>query len=132
GTSRGATRTVAAVPSNPDTDDVVTAAARIRFSQVVVEPAIELRARTQPGREAAGATFRMAESIRGRAVQKALTASGARMSVSDPALAAAVREEQDLRQQVGAQLGGLNTLLALPPSQPDEAGGAAPRQTIDK
>jgi len=129
---RAAIPNLAAVTFNTDNDDVVNAAARIRYFQVVVESAIELMARTQSGREAAGATFRMAESIRGRAVQKALTASGARMSVSDPALAAAVREEQDLRQQVGAQLGALNTLLALPASERDEAGVAELRKQIDK
>src|SRR5262249_59331550 len=92
----------------------------------------EVAAGRPPAREPAGATSRRAERTRGGAVQKALAASGARMSVSDPALAAAVREEQDLRQQVGAQLGALNTLLALPASERDEAGVAELRKQIDK
>ncbi len=116
---------------NTDSDDVINAAARTRYIQVVVESYIGLLARTNPSAETAGETFRLADTVRGRAVQKALTASGARMNTSDMALAAAVRQEQDLRQQIGAQLGQLNRLLALPASERDAVGVAGMQKQIE-
>ena len=65
-------------------------------------------------------TFRLAEAIRGRSVQRALAASTARMLARDPALAELARKEQDLEKQVAAQLGVLNNLLALPPEARDD------------
>jgi CHAT domain-containing protein len=119
---------------NTDNDDIVNAASRTRYTQVVVETYIEMLGRTRhkAGIEVVGETFRLADAIRSRAVQKALTASSARMSVSDPALAAAIRQEQDLRQETGAQLGQLNTLLALPGAERDEAGVSELRRHIEK
>jgi CHAT domain-containing protein len=83
------------------------------------------------GPDIANDTFQLAESIRSRSVQKALTAAGARMNTTDPKLAAALRREQDLRQQIGTQLGQLNSLLALPAAQRDESGVAAMHKDID-
>ncbi len=118
---------------NTDNDDVLNAAARTRYTQVVVENYIALLERLGPsaGPDVANDSFRLAESIRSRSVQKALTASGARMNTNDPKLAAALRQEQDLRQQIGTQLGQLNSLLALPASQRDEAGVATMRKQIE-
>jgi CHAT domain-containing protein len=116
---------------NTDNDDVLNAAARTRYTQAIVESYIELLARArQAGDEEE--SLRLAELIRGRSVQKALTASGARMSTSDATLATVVRKEQDLRQQIGTQLGQLNKLLALPAAQRDEAGVAVMRKEIEK
>ena len=42
------------------------------------------------------------------------------MTAKDPALAELVRNEQDFGKQIGAQLGTLNNLLALPSSERDE------------
>jgi CHAT domain-containing protein len=117
-----------------DNDDVVNAAARVRFTQVVVENYIALLARMPqaPGFNLAAETFRLADSVRSRAVQKALTAAGARMNTADPQLAEAVRLEQDLRQQIGTHLDHLNGLLALPAAERDDAGVTAIRKAIDK
>ena len=119
---------------NTDNDDVLNAAARTRYTQVVVENYIALLERLGPsaGPDVANDTFRLAEFIRSRSVQKALTASGARMNTSDPKLAAALRQEQDLRQQIGTQLGQLNSLLALPAAERDDAGVAAMRKQIER
>jgi CHAT domain-containing protein len=119
---------------NTDNDDVLNAAARTRYTQAVVENYIALLARLGPsaGPDVASDTFRLADSIRGRSVQKALTAAGARMTTSDPKLATALRQEQDLRQQIGTQLGQLNSLLALPTGERDDAGVATMRKEIDK
>jgi CHAT domain-containing protein len=118
---------------NTDTDDVLNAAARTRYTQVVVENYIDLLGRlgASAGADVANNTFRLADSIRSRSVQKALTAAGARMTTSDPKLAAALRQEQDLRQQIGTQLGQLNALLAQSPAERDDAGVAAMRKEID-
>src|SRR5262249_34442264 len=108
--------------------------ARTRFTQVVVENYIKLLGRVPQaaGFDVATETFRLADSVRSRSVQKALTAAGARMTTSDPKLAEAGRPEQDLRQQIGTQLGQLNSLLALPAAERDDAGVAAIRKSIDK
>jgi CHAT domain-containing protein len=42
-----------------------------------------------------------------------------------------LRQEQDLRQQIGTQLGQLNALLAQSPTERDDAGVAAMRKQID-
>ena len=119
---------------NTDNDDVLNAAARTRYTQVVVENYIGLLGRlgASAGQDVANDTFRLADSIRSRSVQKALTAASARMTTSDPRLAAALRDEQDLRQKIGTQLGQLNSLLALPAAERDDAGVAAMRKEIDK
>jgi CHAT domain-containing protein len=119
---------------NTDNDDGLNAAARTRYTQIVVENYIALldRLRGSAAADVANDTFRLADSVRSRSVQKALTAAGARMNTSDPKLAAVLRQEQDLRQQIGTQLGQLNSLLALPASERDDAGVSAMRKDIDK
>jgi CHAT domain-containing protein len=119
---------------NTDSEDVLNAAARTRYTQVIVENYIDLLARQKltAGKDVASEAFRLADSIRSRSVQKALTAAGARMTASDAKLAAVVRSEQDMRQQIGSQLGQLNVLLALPASQRDDAGVVDLRKRIEK
>ena len=56
----------------------------------------------------------------------------ARASIKDPALAELVRSEQDLGKQVGAQLGLLNNILALPSAERDPQGVKAVNASIDK
>jgi tetratricopeptide (TPR) repeat protein len=70
--------------------------------------------------------------VRGRSVQRALAASGARASIKDPALAELVRKEQDLDKQVSAQLGLLNNILALPPDERDPQGIKGVNASIEK
>jgi CHAT domain-containing protein len=102
-----------------DEDDAIDVALRRQQIQANVERYMELLARTtlDPGIDPAAETFELAEAIRGRAVQEALTASGARLSARDPEVADLVRQEQDLQRQIGAQLSVLDNLLALPPDQ---------------
>jgi len=119
---------------NTDNDDVLNAAARTRYIQIVIENYIAMlgNGRVRTTSDPIPETFRLVETIRGRAVQKALTASGARISANDPALAETVRQEQDLRQQIGVQLGELNDILSLPAAERDEAGVGQMRRQIDK
>ena len=65
-------------------------------------------------------TFGLADAVRGHAVEQALADSSARMVAKDAALAELVRTEQDAAKQIGAQLGVLNNLLALPSDQRDD------------
>jgi tetratricopeptide (TPR) repeat protein len=120
------------VTFNTDNDDIVNAAVRTRYTQLVAEGYLALLGRARGQIDAAGESFRVAEAIRGRSVQKALAASSARMSVKDPALVATVRQEQDLRQQIGTQIGALNALLALPAVQRDDAGVSELSLQIEK
>jgi len=101
-----------------DEDDAIGTATRERQIQSVIEANIALLARSGAGEPAD--SFRMAEGIRGRSVQKALTASAARTAARNPALAELARTEQDLEKQASAQLGLLINVLALPPDQRDD------------
>ena len=117
-----------------DTDDAIGAAAREQRAQIVIEAYIALLARNAaPAMEkAAIETFRLAEVIRGRSVQRALAASSARSVARDPALAELVRKGQDLEKQVGAQLGVLNNALSLPPTERDDKAVRALQAVIDR
>ncbi|MGD9043260.1 MAG: CHAT domain-containing protein [Desulfobacterales bacterium] len=52
--------------------------------------------------DATSEAFRLADAIRGQAVQSALGASGARATIEDPQLTDLVRKEQDARHQISA------------------------------
>ncbi len=125
---------MAAARENADDDDTTNVAARSDRLKNIVEAYIALLARSQKdlGGDVAVESFRLADSIRGHSVQQALAASSARMVAKDPALAALVRQEQDLTKQVNAQLGMLNNVLALPSSERDEKAVKAINATIDK
>ena len=117
-----------------DTDDPIGAAAREQRAQFVIEAYIALLARASaPAMEkAAIETFRLAEVVRGRSVQRALAASSARSVARDPALAELVRKAQDLEKQMGAQLGVLNNALALPSEERDDKAVRALQAEIDR
>lgn len=100
-------------------EDDNSVAAEEQQVQMVVEAYVTLLAR-HPTAQTAVESFQLAEAIRSRAVHKALTASSARASASDPALAALVREEQDLEKQVNAELGLLNNVLTLSSEERDD------------
>lgn len=125
---------LAAARENSDDDDAILVAARYRRLQDVVEAYMRLLARipTPAGEAVADETFRLAEAIRGRAVQQALAAASARAIGGNPELAALVRQAQDLDKQVSAQLGVLNRVLALPSDQREEATVRALRSEIDR
>ena len=124
---------LAASRENADDDDATIVAGRSQRLQGIVEAYIGLLARTQSASgNVAADTFSLADSIRGRSVQQALAASGARASINDPTLAELVRKEQDLGKEVTAQLGLLNNILALPSSERDEKGVKGINASIEK
>lgn len=112
---------IASARENADDDDTSTTAKRSLLLQQVAEAYIGVLSRSAQTADAAVETFALADAIRGRSVQQALAATSARMTVTDPALAELVRNEQDLTKQVNAQLGTLNNALAMPPADRDEA-----------
>lgn len=119
-----------------DTEET-TSASRDFYIQTIVESYIVLLAKAQgtpaaSGLDAGQESFRLADAARGRSVQRALSASAARASVRDPALAALIRQEQDEQKQIGAQFGMLSGLLALPPEQRDDKAIAGLRLQVDK
>jgi CHAT domain-containing protein len=105
-----------------DDDDPAITVAREQRTQIVVESYIALLAHmaSAPQVGAAVESFRLADNIRSRSVQRALAASSARATASNPALADLARKTQDMERQIGAQLGLLNSVLALPPEERDE------------
>ena len=124
---------LASARDNTDDDDATVVAARSQQLQGIVEAYIKLLANAQPGNGGSAIdAFSLADSVRSRSVQQALAASGARASIRDPALAELVRKEQDLGKQVGAQLGLLNNILALPSAERDPQGVKAMNASIDK
>jgi CHAT domain-containing protein len=62
-------------------------------------------------------SFRLADIARGSEVQRAMAASAARTTISDPALADLARREQDAQRRINALSDILQTLLAAPPAQ---------------
>jgi CHAT domain-containing protein len=124
---------LAAARDKTDDDDATVVAARSQQLQGFVEAYIKLLANAQPGSGVSAVdTFSLADSVRSHSVQQALNASGARASIKDPALAELVRKEQDLGKQVGAQLGLLNNILALPSAERDPQGVKAVNASIEK
>jgi CHAT domain-containing protein len=114
-------------------DDPTLVAARSARLQRIVEAYIGVLARN-PSRsnDVAVETFGLADAIRGRAVQQALADSSARVVAKDPALAALVRTDQDRAKQIGAELGALNNLLALPSDQRDDQSVRATNAVIEQ
>jgi len=123
---------MAAQHENADDEDDTVSAARGEQLQNNVEVYIGLLAKTQDRTTDTVAleSFALADAIRGRSVQKALSASSARSVAHDPALAELVRKEQDLGKQINAQLGALNN--ALSSNGRDENVVSATKASIDK
>ena len=104
-----------------DFDDATGEASADRRMSSVVEAYLALLANTpDPTGASAAEAFRLGELIRGQSVQKALAASSARIVADNVALSALVRKEQDLEKTITANLGNLNNMLALPPSERDD------------
>jgi len=130
----------AAVPiltsSLRDVTDVEGSSTRWReeFIGSIVESYIALLSRFGEGSSTGGAIegFTLAEAIRGRSVQTMIFQSSARAATHNAELAELARQEQDLTKQVGAQLGLLNNLLALPSDQRDDNAVDQLRVRIDK
>ena len=123
---------LAAARENAD-DDATVVAARSSRLQRIVEAYISVLLRTpNMSDDVAIETFALADAVRGHAVQKALADSSARAVAKDPGFAQLVRTEQDLAKQIGAQLGALNNLLALPSAQRDDGSVSAITAAIEK
>ncbi len=101
-----------------DTDDEASSrTARDRQAAFILARYIRLLAEVQgtplaDGTDAVGEAFRVAEVVRGRAVERALDASAARAAAATPALAGLVRREQDAAKQLAALQGHLAALLS--------------------
>src|SRR6516164_6177258 len=113
-------------------DDNTSAVANDSRMQIIIEPYLVLLARNRGiSDDIAVESFQFGEILRGRSVEKALAVSSARVIANDPALAELARKEQDLQKEIGADLGVLNNMLALPPEQRDEKDVASLRTTIE-
>jgi CHAT domain-containing protein len=133
---RAALPVILSASRQADTEET-TSASRDFYIQTIVESYIVLLAKVQGTPAAAGLdagteSFRLADAARGRSVQRALSASAARASVRDPALATLIRLEQDEQKQIAAQFGLLSNLLALPPEQRDDKAIGTLRVQVDK
>ncbi len=117
-----------------DDEDALNIVQRDRRTRFVIENYMVLLARMSREKleEVALETFQLADLVRGHAVQKALAASSARAASHDPALADLVRQEQNLQRQVGAQVGMLNNVLAMPPEERGEKTVHELQVSIDK
>ena len=84
-----------------DEDDATTVAAREQRAQLVIESYIALLARmgSAAGLDAAAEGFRLADSLRGQSVQRALAASSARSVAANPALAELVPRSRTSRNR---------------------------------
>jgi CHAT domain-containing protein len=99
--------------------------------QFIVETYLGVLA-AQHSSDAAAEAFRVADAVRGRAVRHAVAAAAARANVTDPALAAVVRKEQDDQREVQALGLLLASEMALPDGQRDEAGLVKTRDQIEQ
>jgi CHAT domain-containing protein/tetratricopeptide (TPR) repeat protein len=114
-----------------DTDEAIQTAAREQRLRVVIEAYIALLSHGGAA-DATAESFRLADLLRGRSVQRALAASSARAAAGDPTLAGLVRKEQDLEKQVIAELSVLNSALGLPSAQRDDKVVKALAADIEK
>ncbi len=85
---------------------------RSRRLRHILEAYIELLMEGLPREEAIAESFRVADAARASSVQRSLSESAARSAITDPALAALAREEQDARSRVGILTGLLGRLLS--------------------
>lgn len=79
---------------------------------------------------AAAEAFQIADLARGSGVQRALTSSAARATISDPQLASLARREQDLQQRINTLTELLTGLLSAPTAQQLPAAQAKIRTDI--
>jgi CHAT domain-containing protein len=96
---------------------------QVRRLAFVLETYIELLSKAKqaglptPGIDPVAESFRLADVARGSEVQRALSASAARATIADPALAALARKEQDSQRRINALSDILKSLLSAPPEQ---------------
>jgi CHAT domain-containing protein len=120
------------ISGSGDDDSGTTAAAREARVRFVIEGYLRLLSRnpTIVPASVIEETFGYADVLRGQSVQRALQASSARSATRDPVLAQLVRTSQDIDKKIGAVVGALNNLLALPASERDEKSVASTEAEI--
>jgi CHAT domain-containing protein/tetratricopeptide (TPR) repeat protein len=120
------------ISGSGDDDSGTTAAAREGRVRFVIEGYLRLLSRNPTIVPASiiEETFGYADVLRGQSVQRALQASSARSATKDPVLAQLVRASQDIDKKIGAAVGSLNNLLALPTSERDEKSVASTEAEI--
>ena len=84
------------------------------------------------GVEATSEVFKLAETARSRAIQRALAASGSRAALKDPALAELARREQDTQKQITALYGTLAAEFTRPPQERNLVRLQGLKTTIDQ
>ena len=91
---------------------------RVRIRQWILEAYLHYLSETSASDSDAPAKgFVIADMLRGGNTQQAVAASAARAGAKDPALAAAVRKEQDLRTEMVASFRALQRLATMSPDQ---------------
>ena len=100
--------------------------AYIRLLAEIRATPLEQRAQLDSAAEA----FRLADTARGQAVQRALSAASARLALRDPTLADLARREQDTGKQIAALEGVLINALSAPADQQDAGAAGALRGQI--
>lgn len=121
------------VSQSGDDESTAGPGRRQRHTVRIIEADISLRARLAGTGDVAALateTFGLADTLRGRSVASALAASSARGVSQDPVLAALARREQDLRKDIAANFGLLNSVLALPATDRDDARVGALRDQV--
>jgi CHAT domain-containing protein len=116
---------------NGDDEDDSMPGLKARRMQCIIEAYLGVLAGDKSAASAAEA-FRVADAVRGRAVQRALAAAAARANVSDPALAAVIRKDQDDQREVQALGTLVASQMALPSGQRDDKGIAQAQDQIDQ
>ena len=84
------------------------------------------------GIEMLSEAFRLADVARSRAVQRALSASGARAALPDPALTELARQEQNTQMRIAALYGTLAQMLSRPVAGQDRKMIRTLQTTIDQ
>ncbi|MCC7167231.1 MAG: CHAT domain-containing protein [Rhodospirillales bacterium] len=77
-------------------------------------------------------SFRLADTARGRSVQRALSASAARMAANSPALAEIARREQDIQKNLSALSGLMANTISAPAEEQDSKRTDELRARIDR
>ncbi len=129
---RAATPVILAAGQSADTEDPINAAAHDQRTKLLIEDYLSLLARSPDKMGAANESFPLADAIRNRSVQRALTQSGARAVAGDAKLAELARREQDTTKEITAQLNLLNEMLARPKEQRDETSTRDLQARVDE
>lgn len=125
--------------SRESLDESTTKVARDARLEVVLEAYLkilyEIRGTTleeRAGFEAGAEAFRIADFVRSKSVQGAISAMGARAAARDPRLAELARQEQDARKRIGALFGLLANISSLPSDRQNSKAIRALRREIDE